>query len=224
MLMGIGQSEGCVMTSELPETRAARVDWVIRAPDNVEMRRRYDIWARAYDSDVGAVDDYLAPMETSNVAGLVLERAARIMDAGAGTGLLGEAMKGLGFRNLVAVDYSGQMLEVARGKAIYAELHTCDLSQPTSFAPGSFDAVVTSGTTSQMPSAALREFVRLLRPGGKIVFGVIPEAWVSCGWATILAELEADGAVALLSRSAPFQMMPTTEPDFICEVWVMEVT
>lgn len=224
MQVVMGQSEGGMMTIELPKTKAARVDWVIRAPDNAEMRRRYDIWAKAYDSDVGAVDDYLAPMETAQVAGLVLERAARIMDAGAGTGLLGEALKGLGFRNLVAVDYSGQMLEVARGKAIYAELHICDLSKPTSFAPGSFDAVVTCGTTSQMPSVSLREFVRLLRPGGKIVFGVIPDAWVSCGWAAILADLEADGAVALVSRSAPFQMMPTTEPDFICEVWVMEVT
>ena len=78
--------------------------------------------------------------------------------------------------------------------------------------------------SSQMPSAALREFVRLVRPGGLIVFGVIPDAWVSRGWAAIRAELEADGAIALISRSAPFQMMPTTEPDFICEVWVIEVT
>ena len=133
-------------------------------------------------------------------------------------------MQRLGFQTLVAVDYSEQMLAVARGKAIYAEHHVCDLSRPTAFPPGSFDAVVSCGTTSQMPSAALREFVRLVRPGGLIVFGVIPDAWVSCGWAGIRAELEADGAIALISRSAPFQMMPTTEPDFICEVWVLEVT
>ncbi len=209
---------------ELPETKAARVDWVIRAPDNAEMRRRYDIWAGAYDGDVGAVEDYLAPAEVAQVAGTVLARAARIMDAGAGTGLLGAAMQRLGFQTLVAVDYSEQMLAVARGKAIYAEHHVCDLSQPTAFAAGTFDAVVTCGTTSQMPSAALREFVRLVRPGGLIVFGVIPDAWVSRGWAAIRAELEADGAIALISRSAPFQMMPTTEPDFICEVWVIEVT
>jgi hypothetical protein len=80
-----------------------------------------------------------------------------------------------------------------------------------------------AGTTSQMPSASLRELVRLLRPGGRIVFAVIPEAWVSFGWAAILAEMEAKGRLTVISRGAPFQMMPTTEPEFICEVWVMEV-
>jgi predicted TPR repeat methyltransferase len=209
------------MVSELPVTRAERVDWVIRAPDNAEMRRRYDIWAEAYDSDVGTVEDYLAPIEVARVAGEVLDRDARIMDAGAGTGLLGAALQALGFQNLEAVDFSAPMLEVARGKTIYGALHICDLGQPTGFASRSFDAVVTSGTTSQMPSAALREFARILRPGGRIVFGVIPDAWSSCGWAAILAELEAAGRLTVTQRGAPFQMMPTTEPEFLCEVWVM---
>jgi predicted TPR repeat methyltransferase len=212
------------MAGELPDDKAARVDWVIRAPDNAEMQRRYDIWAAAYDSDVGSAEDYLAPMEVAKVAGTVLQRSARVMDAGAGTGLLGAALQALGFRNLVAVDYSAEMLKIARGKGIYASLHVCDLGQPTDFAAGSFDAVVSCGTTSQMPSVSLREFVRLLRPGGKIVFGVIPDAWASCGWAAILKEFETDGTVALITRSAPFQMMPTTEPDFICEVWVISVS
>ena len=211
------------MTTELPANKAARVDWVIRASDNAEMRRRYELWAKAYDGDVGDMQDYLAPGEVAQVAGQVLDQAARIMDAGAGTGLLGAALQRLGFRDLVAVDYSDQMLEIARMKAIYSETLVCDLSRQTAFLPASFDAVVTSGTTSQMPAAALREFVRVLRPGGRIVFGVIPDAWVSCGWAGIAADLEAAGRLRVISRGAPFQMMPTTEPEFMCEVWVMEV-
>ncbi|MES2335894.1 MAG: class I SAM-dependent methyltransferase [Pseudomonadota bacterium] len=212
------------MAGELPDSKVARVNWVIRAPDNAEMRRRYDLWAEAYDGDVGDVEDYLAPREVARVAGGVLHRTARIMDAGAGTGLLGFVLQGMGFRDLVAVDYSPQMLEIARGKAIYSEVHVCDLSRPTPFPPATFDAVVTCGTTSQMPSTALNEFVRVLRPGGRIVFGVIPEAWESCGWARVLAELEAAPRLRVTSRGTPFQMMPTTEPDFLCEVWVMEVT
>ena len=209
------------MSEDLPDTKSARVDWVIRAPDNQEMRRRYDIWAAAYDSDVGAVEDYLAPAETARVAAMTLDRSARIMDAGAGTGLLGQQLTALGFQNLIAVDYSSQMLDVARSKAIYQDLHTCDLSQPTAFAERSFDAIVTCGTTTQMPPTSLTEFVRLLRPGGRIVFAVIPEAWERCGWAYVQADLEAAGALTVLARGVPFQMMPTTEPDFMCEVWVM---
>jgi predicted TPR repeat methyltransferase len=220
---GAGCKAGDEMTTELPANKAARVDWVIRAPDNVEMRRRYDLWAKAYDGDVGDVQDYLAPGKVAQVAGQVLDRAARIMDAGAGTGLLGTALQSLGFSDLVAVDYSDQMLEIARMKAVYSETHVCDLSRQTAFPPASFDAVVTCGTTSQMPPTALREFARLLRPGGRVVFGVIPDAWVTCGWAEIEAELAAEGRLRRISRGVPFQMMPTTEPDFMCEVWVMEV-
>lgn len=211
------------MTTELPDTKAARIDWVIRAPDNAEMRRRYDIWAQAYDADVGSAEDYLGPMETAKVAKGVFNPDARIMDAGAGTGLLGETLSQEGFRNLIAVDYSAEMLAIAQGKDIYSELHTCDLSAPTDFPTNAFDGVVTCGTTSQMPSASLREFERIIRPGGAIVFAVVPDPWQACGYADIYADLHRAGRLSLKSRGAPFQMMPTTEPEFYCEIWVIEV-
>ena len=70
--------------SELPESKADRVDWVIRADTNEEMRRRYDLWAQLYDSDVGSYEDYLVPREAAKVAQSKLESDARIFDAGAG--------------------------------------------------------------------------------------------------------------------------------------------
>ena len=36
-----------------------------------------------------------------------------------------------------------------------------------------------------------------------------PDGRVRCGWADILAGLEAEGEMVLVRRSAPFQMMPT---------------
>jgi hypothetical protein len=74
-----------------------------------------------------------------------------------------------------------------------------------------------------MPSASLREFVRIVRPGGRIVFAVVPEPWIDCGYAAILSEMETAGRLAVISRGAPFQMLPTTEPQFFCEIWVMQV-
>ena len=210
--------------SELPESKADRVDWVIRADTNEEMRRRYDLWAQLYDSDVGSYEDYLVPREAAKVAQSKLESDARIFDAGAGTGLVGQALVKAGFHQLVAVDYSARMLEVARSKEVYKEIHQCDLGQPTSFQDSSFDAVITCGTTSQMPSFSLREFVRVVRTGGHIIFAVIKEPWQSCGYADIYTELNAQGKIAIEERGAPFQMMPTTEPDFYCEIWTMNVS
>lgn len=207
--------------SELPDSKQGRVDWVIRAPDNAEMRRRYDIWAERYDSDVGSVEDYSAPGELARAAARHLDRQALILDAGAGTGLLGSALRDQGFQHLIALDFSEKMLAVARGKGLYQDPVHCDLSQPTGLEADMADAVVTCGTTTQVPCASLREYVRLVRPGGKILFAAVQGTWEDCGYAAIFDDLVARGEIDLIERGTPFQMMPTTEPDFICEIWVM---
>ena len=208
---------------ELPDNQADRVDWVIRAPDNAEMRRRYDIWASHYDADVGSVEDYLAPLEAVTVIKRHCGPATRILDAGAGTGLVGEALKRAGFEQLEAVDYAPQMLDIARGKNLYRDIHVADLGRQTALPGDAYDAIVTCGTTTQMPSAALREFARLVRPGGKIIFAVMTAGWDEFGWASVFQELENAGRLSLVEKNPPFQMMPTTEPDFFCEIWVMQV-
>lgn len=211
------------MTSdELPDNQQDRVSWVIRAPDNAELRRRYDLWAQQYDQDVGNIEDYLAPRELVAVASRTYDTSARIMDAGAGTGLVGQSMKDAGFETLIAADYSEEMLRIAATKGIYEEIHQCDFSAETDMPPASFDGVITCGTTSQVPSASLREYARLVRPGGKIVFAAATDAWNDCGYAAVFSELEAAGDISLLSRGEAFQMMPTTEPQFYCEILVIE--
>jgi predicted TPR repeat methyltransferase len=208
---------------ELPDSQAGRVDWVIHAPTNTEMQRRYDIWAEKYDGDVGSLDDYMAPAELTKVAVDVLDRDAMIIDAGAGTGLVGGYLKDSGFKNLTALDYSQKMLDVARGKGIYQALHQCDLSKQTDLPENMADALVTCGTTTQVPSASLREYVRMVRPGGKILFAVVTGTWAEFGYAAIQKELEDAGKLRVLQKGDPFQMMPTTEPQFICEIWEMNV-
>lgn len=211
------------MSDELPDSKAGRVDWVIRAPDNAEMRRRYDIWAEQYDNDVGSVSDYCAPGELAKMAARHIDPGALIIDAGAGTGLLAAALTEHGYKNLIALDYSERMLAVARAKGLYRQLQQVDLSRPTALEANVADALVTCGTTTQVPCASLNEYVRLVKAGGKIVFAAVQGTWEECGYAAIYKELEDRSQIALFERGEPFQMMPTTEPDFICEIWVMEV-
>ncbi|MEM6464550.1 MAG: class I SAM-dependent methyltransferase [Pseudomonadota bacterium] len=208
---------------ELPASKTGRVDWVIHAESNAEMRRRYDLWAEKYDSDIGSFSDYLGPQNVADVARSHLDPCAKILDAGAGTGLVGEALKKAGFESLFAADYSPQMLEKARGKGVYHELFLCDLSRQTAFENASFDAVITCGTTSQMPPFALREYCRIVRAEGYIIFAVVTGLWEENGYAAIFEELAAAGRISLKSKGEAFQMMPTTEPDFYCEIWIMKV-
>jgi len=208
---------------ELPNTLEQRVSWVVAAPDQAELERRYDLWARRYDTDVGAAENYRAPIAAAEVAARYLDKSARILDAGAGTGLSGEALNAAGFDNLVAVDLSAGMLEQAQRKGVYGEVHRMDLGSRIDFDDDRFDAVVTVGTTSQMPAASLREFVRVVRPGGRIVFTVWVEAYVERGYAAIQEEFEAEGRLAVVFKGEPFQALPTSEPHMYYEVWVFEV-
>lgn len=217
------RERNAVGENELPDNKKDRVDWVIRAPDNMEMRDRYNEWASIYDADVGSEEDYLSPIETAKVAAREFNPPDRILDAGAGTGLLGEALQEFSFSNLVAIDFAEQMLAIARAKGIYTELRQADLNNPTDFEAASFDGVVSTGTTTQVPCQSLREYARLVRPGGKIVFAVVDGPWEECGYAAVLASLEDEGAVEVVSRGDRYQAMPTTEPQFYSEVWVIAV-
>ena len=70
-----------------------------------------------------AVDfNYLAPERAAHVFASHVPRHARVLDAGAGTGLVGEALSELGYNQLFAMDLSQGMLEEARKKDIYLEL------------------------------------------------------------------------------------------------------
>jgi SAM-dependent methyltransferase len=209
--------------SELPDEAGARVSWVIRAPTQEELRRRYDLWAGTYDADIGRVEDYLAPLATAEVAKAYLAKEARILDAGAGTGLSGAALKEAGFENLVGLDFSAGMLAVAAKKGIYRETIVADLGRRTPLADDSFDAVVTVGTTSQMPCESLLEFVRVVRPGGRIVCTTWVKAYIERGFAAIQARFEKEGRLALVHKGEPFQGLPTTEPEIVYEIWVFEV-
>jgi ubiquinone/menaquinone biosynthesis C-methylase UbiE len=208
---------------ELPDDPASRVAWVIRAPTQDELKRRYDLWARCYDSDIGKPEDYLAPTATAEVAKAHLDPDARILDAGAGTGLSGQALKEAGFSDLTALDFAEDMLAVAAGKGIYKETIAADLSRQTALDDNAFDAVITVGTVSQVPAESFREYVRVTNPGGKIIMTVWPQAFEERGYAAIQAAFERDGHLSLIEKGAPFQGLPTTEPEIVYEVWVFEV-
>jgi predicted TPR repeat methyltransferase len=57
------------------------------------------------------------------------ETDARILDAGCGTGLVGEILKCKGFDDVVGIDFSPSMLDQAAEKGVYRSLELADLTQ-----------------------------------------------------------------------------------------------
>ena len=81
---------------------------------------------------------------------------AKVLDAGAGTGLVGERLCEAGYRDLVGIDLSPGMLAVARGKDVYRELRQTNLGESLAFPDDAFDAVISVGvfTTGHAPAHA----------------------------------------------------------------------
>ena len=202
-----------------------RVQWVYSAQDNQELSERYDLWAKDYDSDLERDFGWLGPHRAAEVFARHVPKHARVLDAGAGTGLVGEALAMLGYRDLVAMDLSPGMLEEARNKGVYREFHQMVMGEPLDFPSNSFDAVVSVGvlTVGHAPADSLDELVRVTRAGGYLVFTLRPDVYESGGFREKLDVLAAAGKWNLAEVTEKFQPLPNGEPDVYHQVWVYQV-
>lgn len=107
-----------------------------------------------------------------------LRSTDRVLDVACGTGDLTEAFARGGAGEVVGLDFTAEMLEVARNKApkrlgerSRAVSYVQGDAQTLPFADASFDVVsIAFGIRNvQHPAQALREFRRVLRPGGRLV-------------------------------------------------------
>ena len=81
---------------------------------NDELQERYDAWAADYDPDVFSFG-YVVPGIIAGLMGRYEPERDLILDAGAGTGIMGERLAHLGYKKLVAMDLSPGMLGVTDG-------------------------------------------------------------------------------------------------------------
>lgn len=183
---------------------------VFAATSNEELRNAYDRWAERYDADLRDFGyTYPAPM-AGLVCRYVADRAAPILDAGAGTGALGEVLAILGYTALVGIDLSERMLEVARRKGVYAELRNQILGQPLDVPDDHFAATVSAGvlTVGHAPPDALDELIRVTRPGGHLIFTISTPAYESGGFKEKLAALGAAGRWREVEVTRPWHPLP----------------
>ena len=179
------------VTPDVKHPRLSRV--YARSGDKHDL---WDEWADDYDTDL--IDDlgYVAPRHAGDLLmELVPDRAARILDAGCGTGLAGQYLATHGYRDLHGVDYSEPMLAVARERNVYASLRQHDLTRPLSV-DTAFDAIICVGVFAFFPPfvSDLRHLMSAVRAGQPVVVTVNGKGWVEKDWERLLAAEERAGA------------------------------
>ncbi len=207
-------------------TEQNKIQWIYSSRDSHELMERYDQWARDYDSELERDFEWNGPQRAADLLARHVPQEATILDAGAGTGLVGRCLAALGYRDLVAMDLSPGMLEEARRKKVYRELHSMVMGEPLDFPSDSFDAVVSVGvlTVGHAPASSLDELVRITRPGGHIVFTLRPDLYQTGGFKEKQADLERAGRWELVEASEPFHPLPKGEPEVYHQVWVYRVS
>lgn len=205
--------------------KSDRVQSVYAARSTAELASRYDEWADEYDRDLGADSAWASPRIAVEALARYLTSGAKILDAGAGTGLVGERLMAAGFSDLHAIDLSPAMLARARRKSVYRTLRPMTLGTPLGFPDDAFDAVIAVGvfTTGHAPAHAFDELVRVTKPQGVIAFS-LRTGEIEDAFAQHFTLLVAAGGWRLAERSERFQPLPEDEPEVTHRVWVYRVS
>lgn len=123
-----------------------RLSWIYETDNQETLRNKYNAWAAIYDAELD--EPYrCSPIESAQALAQVLpQKDVTILDAGAGTGMVGEALAELGYTQITGVDLSDEMLEIARKKQVYQALHQVNLEKaPNFFNKEPFDAIISVG-------------------------------------------------------------------------------
>jgi SAM-dependent methyltransferase len=202
-----------------------KLRWIYSSRDNQELAERYNQWAKDYDYDLTQDIPSRGPELSVEVFTRYVDKQAKILDAGAGTGIVGALLVRKGYNDLVAMDLSEGMLEEARRKNVYRELHQMVMGEPLDFPTDSFNATICVGvlTVGHASASSLDELVRVTKAGGYIVFTLHTNTYEKYGFKEKLIALESEGKWKLVEASEELQLTET-EPDIYHQIWVYQVT
>jgi len=202
-----------------------KLEHVYNAEGAHAIRESYQGWASDYDAENIGNGFRLPIIGAAFVARHVQTGEGPILDAGCGTGLVGEALAILGYQDIVGLDISPAMLELAERLKTYNRLYEQDLGQPIPEDDNSFSAVTCFGSLGpgHAPPDCLDEFIRVTRPGGHVIFNVRPDTYEEQGLQAKIDNLLMGSTVREVDRSPDFRPYLLSEPELGAQIFVLKV-
>ncbi|MEM9761607.1 MAG: class I SAM-dependent methyltransferase [Pseudomonadota bacterium] len=192
-----------------------------RTPE--ETAAAYDAWAARYDAQNLANGFHLPALGAGMLARHLPRGAGPVLDAACGTGLGGLALQVFGHRDIVGVDLSEGMLEIARDRGYHAYAHR--LGTPLPEPDGRFAGALCTGAfgPGHAPPETLDEMVRVTAPGGVIVFNCVSKSMEAQGFSAKIAALGAAGRWTALEETEDFPPFAISEPDLLVRLYAFRV-
>lgn len=151
-------------------TRLKQYLFPVRRPES-EPAVAYDIWSLQYDNQP---DNLMLALDEDICSTLLsqIEIGGKVVaDIGCGTGRHWKKLFDRRPARLAGYDVSGGMLDILRQKYQAAETYQLESERLPGLADGSCDLILSTLTVAHIPDleAALREWCRVLKPGGDIL-------------------------------------------------------
>jgi SAM-dependent methyltransferase len=200
-------------------------DTATNAKSSQEIVEIYDSWAEDYERRILG-NGYSTPAVATWFFGrYVRPEDGPVLDAGAGTGITGAILAPLGYGELVGIDVSPKMLELAHDKGVYKELRQMELGGPLDFPDDAFAAVVSTGVfaAGHAPPESFEELIRTTKPGGHIIFSVRTDVYVDEGFEDKQEALERERKWQLLETTEPFAHLRFEDPNLKVRVFAYRV-
>jgi ubiquinone/menaquinone biosynthesis C-methylase UbiE len=188
-----------------------------------ELGELYKNWDN-YEHDVIQLAGYVGHLITTEILLKYLDnKKAKILDAGCGTGLVGDILYNKSYKNIVGIDFSQEMLNRAFKKNVYQSLSLGDLTQKLHFEDHTFDAVICAGTFTcgHVGPEALSEIIRITKNGGYICFTVRKQEWEASPYEKIIKDLENSGLWIQIERHTSEY---NTQEGINCQLCLFQVT
>lgn len=163
----------------------------------------YREWAETYDDTMINGLSYATPRKTASLlTGALPDKTVRILDVGCGTGLAGAELASHGFRSIDGLDFSPEMLSVARkctvgNVPVYSETITADLNSKLEIPSAFYDGMICTGTFTHahVGPQCLDELFRVLKSGGLFACTVHKDIWEELGFEKKVRALVSNGVM-----------------------------